>query len=190
MAQVYSAQAYNRMPQPPISPSSRRHPFTNAVNHLQNMNPQAATPKHQEKQKQPPSPPLPRQNAKITPPSPPKIICDKSGKFQFSRVGFLGEVCTFMAKYDVHLIITTGRICSCVRGQRSWRWTPGVQSRHQVITQDEKGKNQSKPPLSFPLMTFYNTHCSYMQKLRSIVSLNIRISCGSKNVLKITRMFI
>ncbi|KAF9466886.1 kinase-like domain-containing protein [Collybia nuda] len=91
MAQVYSAQAYNRIPQaPPAGPSSRRHPFTNAVNH-QNMNQQAAPSKPQEKAKQPASPPLPRQNAKITPPSPPKVISDKSGRFQLSRVGFLGE---------------------------------------------------------------------------------------------------
>jgi hypothetical protein len=134
MAQVYSAQAYNRMPQPPpAGPSSRRHPFTNAVNHLPNMNPQATPPKPQEKQKQPASPPLPRQNAKITPPSPPKIICDKSGRFQFSRVGFLGEVCTLISKCNICLIVTIGWLRSCLRGQGSPRWTPGVQSRHQVI---------------------------------------------------------
>jgi len=102
MAQVYSAQAYNRIPQPPpVGPSSRRHPFTNAVNHLQNMNPQATPPKPQDKQRQPSSPPLPRQNAKITPPSPPKIICDKGGRFQFSRVGFLGEACSFISECDL-----------------------------------------------------------------------------------------
>ncbi|KAJ7068077.1 kinase-like domain-containing protein [Mycena amicta] len=39
----------------------------------------------------PASPPLPRQNSKITPPSPPKIIADKSGRHRFQRVGFLGE---------------------------------------------------------------------------------------------------
>ncbi|KAJ7774335.1 kinase-like domain-containing protein [Mycena maculata] len=39
----------------------------------------------------PHSPPLPRQNSKTTPPSPPKFISDKSGKHQFHRVGFLGE---------------------------------------------------------------------------------------------------
>ncbi|PPQ72561.1 hypothetical protein CVT24_004890 [Panaeolus cyanescens] len=41
--------------------------------------------------KAPSSPPLPRQNSKTTPPSPPKVITDKSGRLQFSRVGFLGE---------------------------------------------------------------------------------------------------
>ncbi|KAF7355130.1 Serine/threonine-protein kinase [Mycena sanguinolenta] len=39
----------------------------------------------------PHSPPLPRQNSKTTPPSPPKFISDKLGKHQFHRVGFLGE---------------------------------------------------------------------------------------------------
>ncbi|KAJ7638614.1 kinase-like domain-containing protein [Roridomyces roridus] len=40
---------------------------------------------------QPHSPPLPRQNSKTTPPSPPKFISDKQGHHQFHRVGFLGE---------------------------------------------------------------------------------------------------
>ncbi|KAJ7507543.1 kinase-like domain-containing protein [Mycena galericulata] len=39
----------------------------------------------------PHSPPLPRQNSKTTPPSPPRFISDKLGKHQFHRVGFLGE---------------------------------------------------------------------------------------------------
>ncbi|KAJ7047579.1 kinase-like domain-containing protein [Mycena alexandri] len=39
----------------------------------------------------PHSPPLPRQNSKTTPPSPPKFISDKLGRHQFHRVGFLGE---------------------------------------------------------------------------------------------------
>jgi hypothetical protein len=37
-------------------------------------------------------PPLPRQNVKVRPPTPPKVISDKSGRMQFNRVGFLGEV--------------------------------------------------------------------------------------------------
>ncbi|KIJ90202.1 hypothetical protein K443DRAFT_38368, partial [Laccaria amethystina LaAM-08-1] len=79
---------YNRMPAAPPQGPSRRHPLTNApVNHHVNH--------HQDPPKPPPkapsSPPLPRQNSKTTPPSPPKIITDKSGRLQFSRVGFLGE---------------------------------------------------------------------------------------------------
>ncbi|TFY51546.1 hypothetical protein EVJ58_g10508, partial [Rhodofomes roseus] len=45
----------------------------------------------QEKQRNPSSPPLPRQNAKVTPPSPPRLITDKSRTIQFVRVGMLGE---------------------------------------------------------------------------------------------------
>ncbi|KDR70409.1 hypothetical protein GALMADRAFT_103174 [Galerina marginata CBS 339.88] len=41
--------------------------------------------------KAPASPPLPRQNSKTAPPSPPKVIMDKTGRMQFQRVGFLGE---------------------------------------------------------------------------------------------------
>ncbi|KAG6900383.1 hypothetical protein C0993_011733 [Termitomyces sp. T159_Od127] len=82
-AQPFSAQAYNRMP---ISGSStRRHPFSNAVNHQQ------APLKPRLPEKQPPSPPLPRQTAKVTPPSPPKIISARNGAVVLNRVGFLGE---------------------------------------------------------------------------------------------------
>ncbi|KAJ6539139.1 kinase-like domain-containing protein [Mycena capillaripes] len=64
------------IPAPALAPAhNRRHPLaptdTNAA--------------------QPHSPPLPRQNSKTTPPSPPKFISDKLGKHQFHRVGFLGE---------------------------------------------------------------------------------------------------
>ncbi|EDR03567.1 uncharacterized protein LACBIDRAFT_191474 [Laccaria bicolor S238N-H82] len=77
------------MPAAPPQGPSRRHPLTNApVNHHKPVN-------HQEPPKPPPkapsSPPLPRQNSKTTPPSPPKIITDQSGRLQFNRVGFLGE---------------------------------------------------------------------------------------------------
>ncbi|KAL6299201.1 kinase-like domain-containing protein [Sparassis latifolia] len=74
-------------------PPPRRHPLSNhqAVNHAVNrrQTPPGSPPKPQPKQ--PPSPPLPRQNAKVTPPSPPKIIADKTGTLQFLRVGMLGE---------------------------------------------------------------------------------------------------
>ncbi|KAF8877248.1 hypothetical protein CPB84DRAFT_1852738 [Gymnopilus junonius] len=86
----------------------RRHPLSNAVNHHVNHQAQA---QHQHQQylhphqhqghethtppkpptKAPPSPPLPRQNSKTAPPSPPKVITDKTGRMQFNRVGFLGE---------------------------------------------------------------------------------------------------
>ncbi|KAG6906303.1 hypothetical protein DXG01_014672 [Tephrocybe rancida] len=103
MAQ-YSAQAYNRNPLQ--GSSSRRHPFTNAVNHQQQLKPQPS-------EKQPPSPPLPRQNAKITPPSPPKIIYDKNGSVLFSRVGFLGEG-GFARVYEVKETNGTRLACKVV----------------------------------------------------------------------------
>ncbi|KAH8108768.1 Pkinase-domain-containing protein [Phellopilus nigrolimitatus] len=42
-------------------------------------------------QKNPASPPLPRQNTKTAPPSPPQVIRDTSHSESYSRVGFLGE---------------------------------------------------------------------------------------------------
>lgn len=92
MAHMYSTQAYNRIP--PAGPS-RRHPFSNAVNMNQ---PPAPPPKAPEKEqlKQSAEPPLPRQNSKIAPPSPPKVIIDKTGRFHLHRVGFLGEVSSLL----------------------------------------------------------------------------------------------
>ena len=87
---MYPVSSYNKIPQvaqPP--PVQRRHPLANAVNH--HVNHRETPPKPPPKA--PSSPALPRQNPKVTPPSPPKIITDKSGKLQFHRVGFLGEVC-------------------------------------------------------------------------------------------------
>lgn len=65
----------------------RRNPLTTANNIQQQ-------PQHQTPPKPPPkgtSPPLPRQNSKTTPPTPPKVIVDRHNRFQFTRVGFLGE---------------------------------------------------------------------------------------------------
>jgi cell cycle serine/threonine-protein kinase CDC5/MSD2 len=89
-AQVYAPQIYTRARHgAPSGATLRRQPFTNAA-----VNYQQSPPKPQDKPKEPPSPPLPRQNSKTTPPSPPRVISDKSGKLQFQRVGFLGEVRT------------------------------------------------------------------------------------------------
>ncbi|KAI0941865.1 hypothetical protein AcV7_002434 [Taiwanofungus camphoratus] len=77
------------MPPPP-----RRHPLSIPVNHHavnHHCTPPGTPPKPQEKPKQPSSPPLPRQNAKVTPPSPPRIITDKNRNFELVRVGMLGE---------------------------------------------------------------------------------------------------
>lgn len=67
----------------------RRPPFSNAINQV----PPHSSPTKQEKAKAAPiDPPLPRQNSKTTPPSPPKVITDKNRLLEFHRVGFLGEV--------------------------------------------------------------------------------------------------
>ncbi|KAH9930802.1 kinase-like domain-containing protein [Amylocystis lapponica] len=85
-----SVPLYTTMPPPP-----RRHPLTAPSNHhavnQHRYTPPGTPPKIQEKPKQPSSPPLPRQNAKVTPPSPPRIITDKSRSLEFYRVGMLGE---------------------------------------------------------------------------------------------------
>lgn len=94
-----STPMYTNMPPPP-----RRVPFNHhAINHpalnpaINVVNPRHimsdTPPKPQDPVKPPSSPPLPRQNAKVTPPSPPKIITDKSHSVEFVRVGMLGEVC-------------------------------------------------------------------------------------------------
>ncbi|KAF8156060.1 kinase-like domain-containing protein [Crassisporium funariophilum] len=87
---MYPVSSYNRIPQQAAPTVQRRHPLTNAVTVNQLVNHQE-TPPPKPPPKAPGSPPLPRQNSKTTPPSPPKIITDKSGRLQFHRVGFLGE---------------------------------------------------------------------------------------------------
>ena len=137
-AQVYSPRAYNRIHHiAPSAPTSRRHPFTNALNH------QLSPPKPQDKPKVPPSsPPLPRQNSKTTPPSPPRVISDKSGKLQFQRIGFLGEVsltrCLSKFSKKSHCACI-GWLCSCIRSQRCRWYSTGLQGRHQRLAQDQKG---------------------------------------------------
>ncbi|KAF5368904.1 hypothetical protein D9758_002954 [Tetrapyrgos nigripes] len=88
-AQVYPAHHYTTKP----LTTARRYPLANTGN--QNHPPQPrllTTPqKPQVKAKEPASPPLPRQNTKTAPPSPPRIISDPSGHLQYHRVGFLGE---------------------------------------------------------------------------------------------------
>ncbi|KAH8101081.1 kinase-like domain-containing protein [Cristinia sonorae] len=90
-----SAQTYSGMPPPP-----RRHPLASAANHPAVNTYLTAAPSNKlevppqvppKDAKQPGSPPLPRQNAKVTPPSPPKVIMDKSRSLQYVRVGMLGE---------------------------------------------------------------------------------------------------
>ena len=46
----------------------------------------------EKQQRNPSDPPLPRQNVKVAPPSPPRVITDKSRTLQYTRVSMLGEV--------------------------------------------------------------------------------------------------
>ncbi|KAG2008894.1 AGC/Akt protein kinase [Coprinopsis cinerea AmutBmut pab1-1] len=89
---MYQMNGY-RMPPAAPGPSSKRNPLVNAVNHHPNVMQMNAVPPVPAKApaKGPSSPPLPRQNSKTRPPSPPKVISDKAGRLQFNRVGFLGE---------------------------------------------------------------------------------------------------
>ncbi|KAJ3987839.1 kinase-like domain-containing protein [Lentinula detonsa] len=85
-AQIYPIQTYK-----PSGAPARRLPLANAANQQLPATTVTTPQKAQAKPKQPSSPPLQRQNTKATPPSPPSIIRDKRGHFQFQRVGFLGE---------------------------------------------------------------------------------------------------
>jgi hypothetical protein len=76
--------------QQPQLQAHRRAPLAStAANNVHQPQPQQLSPP-----KPPPkgtSPPLPRQNSKTAPPTPPKVIVDRHNRFQFTRVGFLGE---------------------------------------------------------------------------------------------------
>lgn len=54
--------------------------------------PPAVPEKQQERERGKNDPPLPRQNAKVQPPTPPPVIRDKSRALNYERVGFLGQV--------------------------------------------------------------------------------------------------
>ena len=77
----------------------KRYPLTDVNDgrraHHHQQPPSPPPPQKQEpvvdKGKRPSSPPLPRQNAKVTPPSPPKIIVDEQRNSQYVRIGLLGE---------------------------------------------------------------------------------------------------
>ena len=93
---------YQQMQVPQVSAPSQagyrdgRRPFANAANQQYT---KATTPKKSPakaepvQQKPPASPPLPRQNTKTQPPSPPQVIVDTAHGAKYRRIGFLGEVC-------------------------------------------------------------------------------------------------
>ncbi len=84
-AQVYSA-GMSHAPR-------TRNPLAPTVSHrATNVRPFPQMPTPPPKpQVKPADPPLQRQTAKVTPPSPPKVIVDKSGNINLSRGAFLGE---------------------------------------------------------------------------------------------------
>ncbi|KAF7968335.1 hypothetical protein HWV62_30957 [Athelia sp. TMB] len=104
-----SAQIYNRVPSAAVQ--SRRNPLANAqVNQATTDNIPA---KPVETVKPPASPPLPRQNTKTAPPSPPKIIEDRSRGFSYKRVGFLGEG-GFARVYEIETVHHERLACKVV----------------------------------------------------------------------------
>ncbi|KAL5522527.1 hypothetical protein ACEPAG_8543 [Sanghuangporus baumii] len=70
--------------------ATRRIPFADTGNQMPVAQTGAAV-SPQKAPKPPSSPPLPRQNTKATPPSPPQVIRDRAHAMSYSRVGFLGE---------------------------------------------------------------------------------------------------
>ena len=102
----------------------KRHPLTDVndgrrVNHLHHHQQPPSPPLPQkrelvaDKPKRSGSPPLPRQNAKVTPPSPPKIIIDQQRNSQYVRVGLLGEG-GFARVYEVKDLRGTRQACKVV----------------------------------------------------------------------------
>ena len=100
-APLYSVMPPSRHPLTAVPPY-RHNPNQVGRHHAPPTRP-ATPPKQQEKPKQSASPPLPRQNAKVTPPSPPKIIADKTRTLEYLRVGMLGEVSVYLYCSDCAL---------------------------------------------------------------------------------------
>ena len=73
--------------------ATRRIPLADTGNQLPVAQP-PEPPSSDKAPKPPASPPLPRQNTRAAPPSPPQIIRDRAHAMSYRRVGFLGEVCT------------------------------------------------------------------------------------------------
>lgn len=129
LLKTMSNYAYSTMPQAP-----RRHPLASTVSH-QAVNTLRPVPSRQhipgtppkpqpQPPKQPASPPLSRQNAKVTPPSPPRVITDKSRTVELQRLGLLGEVRTVFLVMTTQLLSSiSGRLCASLRSQRPARST-------------------------------------------------------------------
>lgn len=126
-------------------PMQRRHPLTNAVNHQVNHAPETTPPKPPPKA--PASPPLPRQNSKTTPPSPPKVITDKTGRLSFARVGFLGEVSDLIASEWLRLKAVKGGFARVyeVKDSRGSRLACKVVTKSSLKTKKAKTKVSDRP---------------------------------------------
>ena len=155
---------------------SARHPLANANYQPANESP----PKPAPPPKAPSSPPLPRQNSKTAPPSPPKVITDKSGRLSFNRVGFLGEVRTL---YDecmlliFHRAALQGYTRSKTLGAADWhvRSSPRPRSRRR--------KPRQRCATS-DYLELVPTPSSCMPKSRSTARWNTPILSASKIVSK------
>lgn len=151
--------------QPQLQPQ-RRVPLS-ATNNVQ----QPPQPQQQTLQKPPlknTSPPLPRQNSKTTPPTPPKVIVDRHNRFQFTRVGFLGEG-GFARVFEVQDSRETRLACK-------------------VITKTSLKTKKAKTKVSTVSLhtecSLFHVLDSFGQKLRSIVLSSILTSFASTIALR------
>ena len=82
-----SAPPRSPRPHPHQHPRLRRNPLSGAINTLVLLDIPPKPSSHENM-----SSPLPRQNARIQPPSPPQVIQDKTGSLRYQRISSLGEV--------------------------------------------------------------------------------------------------
>jgi hypothetical protein len=155
--QVYNQQYLSKFSAQPPAAAPRRHPFANAVGHNANQ-PKETAPRAQEKQKAPSSPPLPRQNSKTVPPSPPKIIYDKRDHVQYQRVGFLGEVWRISFSLYMFLIICKGGFARVYEVQTA----QGSRVACKVVTKSSLKTKKAKTKVYY--------HCMYPSAHSFIVS--------------------
>jgi len=169
---------YTKMPNP-----QRRPPFSNAINQVP---PHPPSPTKHEKPKAPPlDPPLPRQNSKTTPPSPPKVITDKNRLLEFHRVGFLGEV----GPEPVSIRSLTGSYRAVLHGCMKSRMSaePAMRARssprHPSRPRRQKQRSLFLPiNCSSPVLTF----TSSTQKSRFIAHWHTPTLFAFMNALKMT----
>ena len=186
-AQVYPPQTYRMAPAPPAGqPQRNRHPLNPVYSNTgagRQYVAQATPPKpvHYEKHPEPKDPPLPRQNSKTLPPSPPKIILDHSGGLQFQRIGFLGEVRGLCAEQVSLADVATGRVRPRLRGQGPPRCALGMQGRHQDLAQDEEGQDEGAPPTLLPASHLAHIHPSFTPRSKSTSPSPIPTSSSSRN---------